>query len=631
MGQVISMANKDQRNTMNFLARVLSILLPSGLFGLILSIKIPDSLARFQNQHWFLNFIILVILFYLCFRSRGKWGWAIGFGLVMALFALQLASKWSLGISNANIIGGFLPYKDSFYYYNGSRMLLAGQAIAEEGLQGAFRPLFPGMLSVLLLFTQHNLIWVIATVVFLVALCSYLAAQALKDSFGPLPAAVLMVLLYSFIRPMIGYTLTELPSLIFSCLAFFLLLKGAESKKYSEIALGSLMLVIAISVRAGPFFMLPMLVLWIGWAFRSGNKLPLKQMALFTLLLAAEFLAVNIIFPRLVTTTSSSTFGNFSWMLYGQAVGGAGWTYHFQALGTNDPGVVMQAAIEKIRTYPLGLMIGTIKSYRDFFLPGQTSMFNLISYRQNIFNNIFWVLNFCLMVLGLVHSIRHINKPKYSLLFSCFLGIFFSIPFLPPVDGGNRFYTGSIPFFFALEAVGLFSILSTFGLTQMPKKKLYDQESKWIMMISLIMAALILIASIGVKLTQRLPTLTIPDCPSNQVPYAIQLYTGMYVDILPSTRDKCGTFPVLCLDDFEKNGADKNNDEFFQKLVELTNESKDGIRVSASVNLISFKYNFTIFPLNLIPVSNSGPLYTGCAEKIKTQFQNILLVKTHNP
>jgi len=625
------MDNNRQRKILNFLAQALKILLPSGLFGLILSIRIPDSLIKFQNQHYFLNFIILVILFYLCFRSRGKLGWVIGFGLIMTLFALQLASKWSLGISNANIIGGYIPYKDGFYYYNGSRMLFAGQAIAEEGLQGAFRPLFPGMLSVLLLFTQHNLIWVIAIVVFLVALCSYLAAQALRDSTGPLPAAVLMVLLYSFIRPMIGYTLTELPSLLFSCLAFILLLKGAESKKYSEIALGSLMLVIAISVRAGPFFMLPMLVLWIGWAFRSGKKLPLKQMAMFTLLLTAEFLAVNIIFPHLVTTASSSTFGNVSWMLYGQAVGGAGWTYHFQALSTHDSNIVMQAAIEKIRTYPLGLIIGMVKSYRDFFLPGQTSMFNLISFRQNIFNNLFWIVNISFLGLGLAHSIRHINKPRYSLLFSCFLGILFSIPFLPPIDGGNRFYSGCAPFFFALEAVGLFSVLSSFDLIQAPQKKSSDQELSWVKGVSLIMAALILIAPIGVKFTQQLPTFTIPDCPSNQVPYAIQLYNGMYVDILPSTREKCGIFPVLCLDDFEKNGADKNNDEFFQKLVQLTKESKDGIRVSASVDLISFRYNFAIIPLNLIPISNSGPLYTGCAENIKTQFQNILLVKTHYP
>jgi len=616
---------------MNILAQALSIFLPTGLFGLILSVKIPDSLLRFQNQYQFLHFLILTILFYLCFRLRGKLGWAAGFGLVMALFALQLASKWSLGISNANIIGGLLPYKDGFYYYNGARMLLAGQAITGEGLQGAFRPLFPGMLSVLLLFTRHNLIWVIAIIVFLVALCIYLAAWSLRDSFGPLPAALLIVLTYSFIRPMIGYTLTELPSLAFSCLAFILLLKGAESKRVSEIALGSLMLVIAVSVRAGPFLMLPMLVLWIGWAYRAEKKLAFKQMALFALFFAAEFLAINILFPRLVTTAGSSTFGNFSWMLYGQAVGGAGWTYHFQALGTNDPGVVMQAAIEKIITYPLGLIIGMLKSYRDFFLPGQVSMFNLISCRQNFYDLLFWIINISLMLWGLVHSIRRIHEPRYSLLLSCFLGIFFSIPFLPPIDGGNRFYSGSVPFFFALESVGLYSMLSYFKLVQAPQKKSSGQETKWIRELSLMMAALILIAPIGVKFTQQLPTVAAPDCPSSQVPYAIQLYKGMYIDIIPSTNEKCGIFPVLCLVDFEKNGVDKNNDDFFQKLVELSAESRDGIRVSASVDLISSRYNFVVFPLNLIPGSDSGPLYTGCAEKIRTQFQNILLVKTYSP
>ena len=624
------MVNNHQRNKMNFLAWVLSILLPAGLFGLILSIEIPVSLVRFQSQYHLLHFFILVILFCLCFRSRGNLGWAAGCGLVMALFALQLASKWSLGISNANIIGGFIPYKDGFFYYNGARMLLAGQAIAGEGLQGAFRPLFPGMLSVLLLFTRHNLVWVIAAIVFLVALCSYLAAQALKNSFGPLPAAVLMVLLYSFIRPMIGYTLTELPSLAISCLAFILLLKGAESKKYSEIALGSLMLVIAISVRAGPFFMLPMLVLWIGWAFRAGKKSAFKQMAFFALLIAAEFLIINILFPRLVTAAGSSTFGNFSWMLYGQAVGGAGWTYHFQTLGTHDPGIVMQAAVDKILSYPLGLIIGVLKSYRDFFLPGQVSMFNLISSRQNFFNILFWIVNISLMLWGLVHTIRRIHEPRCSLLLSCFLGIFFSIPFLPPVDGGNRFYSGSVPFFFAMEAVGLFSALTSFGLTQAPQKKTSDQELKWIRGLSLSMAALILIAPIGVKFTQRLPTVTTPDCPDNQVPYAIQLYKGMYIDIIPSTAEKCGTFPILCLVDFEKNGVDKNNDDFFQKLVELAAESEDGVRVSAAIDLITSGYNFAVYPLDLFPASDSAPLYTGCAEEIKTQFQKILLVKTHH-
>jgi hypothetical protein len=213
---------------------------------------------------------------------------------------------------------------------------------------------------------------------------------------------------------------------------------------------------------------------------------------------------------------------------------------------------------------------------------------------------------------------------------SCFLGTVLSIPFLPPIDGGNRFYSGIVPFFFTIETIGLSSILSSFYLKQTSNEKPYVYELKWIRGLSLIMVTLILIAPICVKLTKRLPAVTTPVCQNNQVPYATQLYKGMYIDIVPSSSTKCGTFPVLCLVDFEKNGADKNNDDFFQKLVELAAESKDGIRVSADIDLISLQYNFIVYPIDNTLISDTGPLYTGCAEKIKTQFQSILFVKTYN-
>jgi len=144
-----------------------------------------------------------------------------------------------------------------------------------------------------------------------------------------------------------------------------------------------------------------------------------------------------------------------------------------------------------------------------------------------------------------------------------------------------------------------------------------------------ITAALILVAPIGVKLTNRLPPITAPVCPSSQIPYAAYLEKGTYIDILPSNGAECGQFPIICLDSFEKNGVDKNNDDFFQKLVELAAGSTDGIRVSASVDLLSSKYYFIIYPIDSELISESGPLYTGCAKEIKTQFQTILLVNTY--
>jgi hypothetical protein len=620
---------KNHRITKNnFLIHVLSILLPFGFFSLILTIKIPVYVARSLTKFQLIHFLILLFIFFISFRFIGKSAWIIGCSLTLVLFGLQLASKWTLGISNANIIGGFIPYKDGFYYYNGARMLLAGQAITGEGLQGAFRPLYPGLLSVLLLLLNNNLILVIAVVVSLTALCCFMSSFLISRKFGPLPAALFLVSQYAFIRPMIGYSLTEVPSLIFSCLAFILLISGAEQKKYFDIILGGFLLVLAISVRAGPFFVLPIIILWTGWLFRIESKIDFKRIIIFGLIFSAEFLVVNFIFPRLVTATSSSTFGNFSWMLYGQAVGGAGWSYHLEALGTHDSIIVMQAAIEKIKNYPLGLIIGSYKSLRDFILPGKDSMFSLIHYKLHFSNYLFWTVKIFLLVLGLVHSIRRVQEPKYSLILSIFIGTLFSIPFLPPIDGGNRFFSGIAPFFFIIESIGLFSMISYLNLRQKPKQPQRAFEVGWVRAISGIMISLILIAPIGVFFTRHLPAFNLPVCKNDQIPFATQTNKGMYIDIIPEDNDTCGFFPIYCLADFEHNGLDKDTDDFFQKLVELTRNSKNGIRLFAAVDLISKKYNFTIIPINDDLKNDFGYLYSGCAKEIKTQYQTIHYVET---
>jgi hypothetical protein len=609
---------------------VLGILLPFVLFGLVLIINLPVDFAYFLAKFQLPHFLILIFFFTMCFRLKGRSAWIIGCSLTMVLFGLQLSSKWTLGITNANIIGGFIPYKDGFYYYNSAQILLSGQAIPEAGLQGAFRPLFPGMLSVLLLLFNNNLIFVIALVVALTAFCCFLSAFYINKKFGPIPAALLLVFLFSFIRPMIGYSLTEIPSLLFCCLAFILLLSGAEQKKHLDIVIGGLLLVIAISVRAGPFLVLPILIFWTGWIFRTGKNINLKQIIIYGLVFSAEFLMVNFIFPKLLTATNSSTFGNFSWMLYGQAVGGAGWSHHLEALGTHDSTLVMQAAIERLINYPLGFFIGAYKSFRDFLLPGTNSMFNLIHFKNNIYNYIFWIANILSLILGLKHIILNVKEPKYSLLLSIFMGTISSIPFLPPVDGGNRFYSGIAPFFFTIEAIGIFSLFSYMKI----KPKFYDSFDdnyiKWVRGYSGIMIALILIAPIIVFFSRPTPNVVVPYCKNDQVPFATFVNNGSYVDILSNDSDACGKLPIICLEDFERNSIDKKNDDFSQKIVELARNSKVGIRLFATVDLISNKFNFTIFPIDGELIHDYNTLYFGCAKEIKTQFQTIHYVETIN-
>lgn len=57
------------------------------------------------------------------------------------------------------------------------------------------------------------------------------------------------------------------------------------------------------------------------------------------------------------------------------------------------------------------------------------------------------------LIYGIARAIAEVRDSVNGMLLACFLGILASIPFLPPVDGGNRFYPGSAPYLFALMAI----------------------------------------------------------------------------------------------------------------------------------------------------------------------------------
>ena len=604
------------------------VILPAICFFLLLNADLPDSLIKLANRFKLIHFLGFTLLFYLLFQRNGRYARLLRCVLIALLFALPMAVNLSTGISNSTILGGFIPYKDGFYYYNGANMLLSGQRIGTNGLQGAFRPLFPGLLSILLLITGHNMLLSLALMVLAAAYCCTFAAEAMREEYGPLPAAVFFTLIYAFIRPMLGDTLTEIPSLTFACLALVLLFKTNRSGKVMDALTGGIMLVLALSIRAGAFFMLPFLVLWLGWRFRGEKKFSLRMFLIFAIVLLAVFFTVNTFFTRMVTEQGDSTFGNFSWMLYGQAVGGAGFKYHYEALGTDDSAVVMQAALDKIREYPLGLLIGTFKSYRDFFTNNSLGMFELLSGEHAAGGWIFWILMAGLLAWGIIHSMRNIKKSTNLLLLGGFVGVLLSIPFLPPIDGGNRFYSGSVPFLFALISAGLPAL--AFSKAKQEKHSFLQQMTNISRWLSVVFAVGLIVVPVLILNLSKAEEMVEMACEGDLVPFTLDYFQGTYVDLLPDEDISCGISPDLCLSRFAGNGTQKSNDEFYNKLVELGEASSQGVRVWAGIEWESGQYQFMVLPLELAEDTVSGQRFNGCAERIETQFQRILKVVSIN-
>ena len=603
-----------------------ALVLSAVCFFLFLRFDLSKEFIGIFSRFRLVHFAVLLLVYFLLFQVRGKLVLPLGLLLTALVFALPIAVNLSSGLSNATIIGGFIPYKDGYYYYNGANMLLSGLPISQSGLQGAFRPLFPGLISILLLLTNENLLIAMQLMVLALGFTCFFAAFLVKEEYGPLPAALFFSQVYAFIRPMIGDTLTEIPSLTFACLAFVLLFRTARSKSFSDAVIGGIMLILALSIRAGAFFILPLLILWLGWLFRGEKNISFKMLVVFSVIFLAAFILFNMVFPRMVTAQGDSTFGNFSWMLYGQAVGGAGWDYHLEVLGTHDSAVVMQAAIERIRQYPLGLLIGIYKSYRDFFTNNSLGMFDLLSGEKAGEGWAFWTMMIALLVLGLVKSVRNIKKPFKGLLLACFIGTILSIPFLPPIDGGNRFYSGSVPFLFAFMVMGLPPLWITKaeeGETNFTGRIFKLPRVASILLVLFITVGPVLIMNLASPVSVETGT-----CAAWQTSATVRYTRGAYVDILPDGSASCGLSPNLCLNDFRTNGADQTTDDFFNELVALSEEESSGLRLWAGVEWTSRQYYFILLPLDLAKNTLPGQAFQACAQGMQTQFQQILLIRS---
>lgn len=622
------MSERLNTSRLGVIGRLGLFLLPILLFWVILLFKIPYSLSQYFQTYSLGLFLIVLILYYLSFRLPGKLGTLVCLGLTMTFFALTLSYKWTSGYSDNKIIAGLLPYKDGMGYYFGANLFLNGLPL-ENTVQAGWRPLFPGFLSSMLLLNGGNLKWALALLVLMAGIGLYYSVRQIFASMGALPASLFITFLYFYIQPLIGLTMTELLGFTIGCFAFSILWQTSYNPKLSDFVLGLLALLLALSVRAGTFFILPLLALWGGRIFRGTGKFSFKVfvIAITTILIGYYF--ANSVFARLSGVPEGTIFGNFAYSIYGQVHGGAGWYQAIDELGTTKPSLIYKAAFQFFLQHPQSLLIGIAKSYRDFFLPGDGSIFLFnINDRLGWVNYAAWGAAIFLVIRGLVASVKKTASNTSLMLVAGFAGIFLSIPFLPPIDGGSRFYASTAPFFFAIPVV---------ALEQVSAKRIRRTEVESFASGQGLLRAGILILSfltvimplIILKLSSP-PSFSLPACNPGQVPFVLNSYPGSYVDLVSNNND-CGLAPEICMNDFEKNSVEKSVDDFYRNLHSMTMDSDFNVRIIPALNLIDKRFHYFYISHDKILGASSLGLLSGCAVEIQTQYQSIYQVITILP
>jgi len=569
-------------------------------------------------------FPALAGLAYLAFRVGRGWSRPASLILTMVVFGCAVAGLWASGQSEDQALSGLLPWNDSTaYYVDGLRLLEGGRLDTIS----ARRPLLPGLFSVLLWVAGRHLHVAVALLALLQAVAVYFLAREVQRTHGPAAAALTWVILFFFVRRYTGTITTEALGITFGVLGFTLLWRVAGTQQRREVfqlpappvsgkplfswleeryillLLGLFVLTLALMARPGALFVLPALVLWAAWQSGSEGKARFvltifRQRFSWFLLVTCSVVVlggflVNSLMFRLLAPPKATPFSNFSYILYGMAVGGKGWiqylTDHPEVQGLTEAersNRILQLALEEIQRHPGNLLQGAVKQYQLLFSESYYSLYSFVTWENGWISRVVqWAL-YALCLIGIVVWLRSLRKRsspspnstsvsppglKYSiydeesrrmvLLVLTGLGFLLSVPFAPPMDANRmRVYAATIPFLALLPAVGLTALIRIAqpwldktrifkGLLKRfpkvecsrqgdvpPEKGLRpkDMGHQWDAMVWFTVAVVLLtlFGPLTIRLAARPTSISEVACPAGLQPIYLRFVPGTYINMI---------------------------------------------------------------------------------------------------
>jgi len=532
------------------------LLFASGMAILLLVIPPSPDVTRRVYEAGLEMILFLALIGMVLLGRRVLFGDLVGLTFTMSLFILSLVYKWQGFGADYFIVGGFLPWSDNYGYYDEAQRLLHGFNLT---LWGARRPFLPAFLSVGLAITHNNFQAVLVIFVLLNALVVYLAARevqaSLKSAAG---AAVYLIISFLFYRRFAGMVLTENLGFLMGNLALAFLLQGAREGEIKKLYWGLFILTIGLNARAGAFFVLPILVIWMTYFLR--HKFIWRRIfagAVFVILLG---LGLNLVLLKLIGPSDSRVpFSNFSYTFYGLASGGRGWDQVLK----DYPGVkeedVPALAIRKFRENPYLLVVGITRSYRDFFTAsdGAFSFALSKSDQKGFTNSMLWGLT----AIGLIFAIVEWRGNRHlSVVLAGFLGILLSVGLLPPYDANlMRVYAATIPITVYIVSLGV-SVPGTFLRNYVKSSSAERQPLFFVQDFSLPVSVTLLMALFfGALLVKQYGSLpekrNKPACVPGNEQIKFLLDSGSHIVLEPDELIKESYVPYLRISDFMRQAG----------------------------------------------------------------------------
>lgn len=380
---------------------------------------------------------------------------ALATGSCLALFAVPLAIAWETGLSNGSIFGGLIPYSDAAGYMDGAWRLLAE---GELGFWNMRRPINAALHALRFAVSGGDLMISLVLTAWLVGLASLLAAAYIRRDFGWTAAIVFFITWFLFVDEWLSITLSEAHGCLIGAIGFALIWQAAKNGHPITFGLGMTLLSLALAARAGPFFMLPLLLLW--GAVYLGSSWHRRAIAAVAGIIG---LGVGQGIPRLFNALwgvdTNVLYSNFAHTFYGMTKGGLSWT----AIHEERPEIfeasqgetrelveqIYQASFDNIMESPelfFGFIARELARFPEFLtqsllLPPKVGDF--------------WSW---LLIIGCVWVVLTLRKPVSGLLIAGMAGLWLSSPALM-LDGGHRVFAAGVPWLAAIVAIGAFALV----------------------------------------------------------------------------------------------------------------------------------------------------------------------------
>lgn len=471
--------------------------------------------------------------------------------LALILFGIPLSGMWSGGPYGYNIIAGVFPYSDAAGYEQGSRSLMENGHLDSWNTR---RPLTAILLGSLLTVSNNSLQFTQAVLIFITAVAAFCAARALRASHGLAAGLLMLATLFAFYSPQLGSLLSESLGLALGSTAFALLWYGIHNERRWAVAFGLFSLSLGLNARAGAFFVLPAIILWLSWRDMKVDK----QTGLKTLVWTSAAAILGFVPSMLASVEFGSEqgipFGNFAPSMYGLVVGGKGWAQvytdfpHISSLPESESFREMyRLAFAAAQENPLQVLKGVGRYYSDYLFDTRWHRF----FENRVLRGLAIILTF----IGIAHCIRHRREPALAFLLVTTVGVLVSVPFL--YDGAPRAYAATISVTAALIGIGFTSI----GARLKVPKASAPADSRPPMLavgVTLVITTLCapsawLYAGGASKKREFVP----PTCPAGETAAVIDTSPGSYVFVKAANADGRSRLPLVHSDTLIRDFAEK--------------------------------------------------------------------------